>query len=189
MSSSENMIHIHREFSGILFDLHKHGNAILNSLIEFKTKKAIRTEPLKSVFKTIHDTCDYTPDGLICDVKHRLDGLLFFQAQNEDPGMLQSIYYGRSEWLDRYGDQPPHVIFDKDAVLTEPDVAYLCSYCRTYKDRIKYILDRVVLMSVNGPLYAFRPVQKALQRVIDEQQHIVDKLMTILTHHIAADGE
>lgn len=186
-NTDDNMIDTHKHFSVILLELHRHGDAILDALMKCKSKKALRSEPIKSIYKTIRESCDYAPDGLLCDVKHRLEGILFFQEPTGDPGLLQSIYYGRNEWYDRYYDPPPSIIFDKEDSLTEPDVAYLCSFCRQYKDKIKYIVDCVNAMSENGPLFAFRPAHKSLNKLIHEQQNVIDKLMDMLNNHISND--
>lgn len=183
----DQILRMHRNFSEILYDLHKHGDAILNALLLQKGKKAVKKEPLKTIYKTIRETCDYAHETLTSEVKHQLDGLLFFQAANTDidQNVLAEVYYNRSAWLASYANPPPSTpSFDITEDLTEADVAYLCNYCRIYRESIQTILQEILTLCENEPLYSYRHAHKALMRVIQEQEQTIEKLYTLLNQHL-----
>jgi hypothetical protein len=179
----------HREFSGDMFKLHKHGDVILNALTVAKGKKAIRQEPIRTIYKTIQDMCEYADkETLMCEVKHRLDGLLFYQAGDSmhDTNMLAEVYYKRRSWMEGYDDKPAsYPIFDTGDNLTEPDVTYLCNYCRICRGVLANILDSVLTWCENeAPLYSYRHAHVALLRVIKEQDQAISKLFDLLNDYM-----
>ena len=182
----EAILSMHRNFSEILYDLHKHGDAILNALLHHKGKKAIKKDPLKTIYKTIRETCDYAHESLTSEVKHQLDGLLFFQAQEQiEPDVLAEVYYNRSKWMQSYQSPPASIPeFDKNEDLTEADVAYLCMYCKLYRESINTILQKILVLCENEPLYSYRHAHKALLKVIKEQEQVIDKLYAMLHEHM-----
>jgi hypothetical protein len=177
---------LHRGFSESLLEIQKHGDAILQSLIQYKDKKAVKTEPLKTIYKTIRETC--APDGSLSNVKHRLDGLLFFQiGQYMEESILWEVYYKRSVWLNSYNDPAPKPIFDTCDTLTEPDIAYLCNFCSLYQGCIKRILEQVLNHCADKePLYTYRHTHTVLLKIIKEQEQTIQKLLEMLTQHMNA---
>jgi len=177
---------LHRGFSESLFDLHKHGDAILNALLTQKGKRAVKKEPLKTIYKTIRETCDYAQETLTSEVKHQLDGLLYFQAADHvEDDILAEVYYNRSKWMASYHNPPQSIPdFDKTEDLTESDVAYLCNYCRIYRESINAILNKILSLCENEPLYSYRHAHKALMRVMKEQEQVIDKLYQLLQEHM-----
>lgn len=179
---------LHRSFSAALFELHRHGMAILKALETFKGKKALRKEPLRSIVTAIKWTCESVPGKLISEVKHHLDGLLFHQCSyTMDEEALRNVYYGRSAWLETY-EEPDcrDIIFSADENLDESDVAYLCNYCRIYRNNFNEMLQAMLerCQSDGLPLYAYRHAQNAMQRVIDEHDGAIQKLYLMLERYM-----
>lgn len=178
---------MHRRFSETLYDLHKHGDAILNALTEHKGRKALRKDPLRTIYKTVLETCDYTNERTkTSELKHQLDGLLFFQAADHiDHVVLAEVYYNRSAWMTSYTNPPPsQPIFDKTEDLSEPDVAYMCNYCHIYLGHINDILTEVLNFCENEPLYSYRHVLRALVRIVKEQEQMIERLYAMLSEHM-----
>lgn len=181
----------HREFSADMFNLHKQGDVILNMLTNTKGKRSIKLEPIRTIYKTILDMCEYADkETMMCEVKHRLDGLLFYQAQDAlemDTNALAEVYYKRRAWMEDYDEKPASVpIFDAGEELTEPDVTYLCNYCRICRGVLAKILDSVLMWCENEePLYSYRHAHVALLRVIKEQDMAISKLFDLLNEYMA----
>lgn len=179
----------HREFSGEMYRLHKQGDVILNALTNTKGKKAVKLEPLRTIYKTIRDMCEYADkETLMCEVKHQLDGLLFYQAGDSiyDSSILAAVYYKRRSWMNDYDDKPASIpIFDSCENLTEPDVTYLCNYCRICRALLANVLDSVLTWCENeAPLYSYRQAHNALLRVIKEQDQAISKLFDLLNEYM-----
>jgi hypothetical protein len=180
----------HREFSADMFKLHKQGDIILNALTSTKGKKAIKLEPIRTIYKTILNMCEYADkETLMCEVKHRLDGLLFYQVGDaiHDTSAVAEVYYKRRAWMEDYEDKPASIpIFDAGEELTEPDVTYLCNYCRICRGVLANILDSVLTWCENeAPLYSYRPAHVALLHVIKEQDQAISKLFDLLNEYMA----
>lgn len=181
----------HREFSMDMYNLHKQGDVILNALTNTKGKRSIKLEPIRTIYKTILDMCEYADkETMMCEVKHRLDGLLFYQAKDVlemSTDALAEVYYKRRAWMEDYDAKPASVpIFDTGEELTEPDVTYLCNYCRICRGVLANILDSVLTWCENEePLYSYRHAHVALLRVIKEQDTAITKLFDLLNEYMA----
>lgn len=192
----QEVLDLHRSFSATLFDLHRQGLAILRALTEKKGKKALRKEPLRAIVSAIQEMCKCcVPGGLITEVKHHLDGLLFHQCSSAvDEETLRNVYYGRNVWLETYEDpEPDHAscVLSAGEDLDESDVAFLCNYCSIYRTRFHEMLDNMIesCRSEGLPLYAYRHAESSLKKVIDEHDGIIQKLYRMLESYMGENTE
>lgn len=148
--ASLQVLNMHMQISETLLDLHKHGDAIQNGLLVFKGKKHLKSDPNKSIYKVVFDSCNYSCGSLMNDLMTFLDGLIFAHVPeltdehftvdgNDTPIYLTSIYYSRSKWMKSYADPHQKLIFDPCEIMTESDIAYILNYMLIYLNRLSEI--------------------------------------------------